>query len=99
VITAEDIRQNAGNRVILYWIANDACPPALGCAFRPALPHRSGVRDASIWQFAQSPRRAQFAGACTNYASDGNCYAPGTSIFVDVDTAESPDPSHGRGRE
>ncbi len=96
VISAEDIQRNAGNRVITYWVANDACPPSPGCALLPPPPSRSGVRFASVWQFAQSPRRTQFASACTNYNTDGNCYAPGGSIFVDLDSADSPDPSHGR---
>ncbi len=33
VVTAEDIRENAGSRQIVYWAINDACPPAPGCAF------------------------------------------------------------------
>src|SRR6202167_409783 len=33
VITAEDIRQSAAGREIVYWTINDACPPAPGCAF------------------------------------------------------------------
>lgn len=96
VITAEDIRRNAGNRIIVYWVANDGCPPSPGCALRTPPPRSSGVPFARVWQFAQSPRRAQFASGCANYASDGNCYAPGTQIFVDLDTADSPDPSRGQ---
>jgi hypothetical protein len=96
VVTADDIRQNAGKRAIVYWVVNDSCPPSPGCAMRNASPHSSGLDFASVWQFAQSPRRPQFASGCMNYAGDGNCYAPGTSIFVDLNTADSPDPSHGR---
>ena len=95
VITAEDIRQHAGERAIVYWVANDACPPAPGCALRAPLPRGSGLPFASVWQFAQSPRRKHFASGCKNYYRDGNCYAPGTAIFVDLDAADSPDPSHG----
>jgi hypothetical protein len=98
VITADDIRQNAGSRRITYWVANDACPPSPGCVLRPPRVRASGVGFASVWQYAQSPRRAQFASGCTNYTGDGNCYAPGTSIFLDLDVAESPDPSYGLGR-
>ena len=36
VVTADDIRQNAGGRKIVYWVANDACPPSPGCAFPQA---------------------------------------------------------------
>lgn len=96
VITAEDIRQHAGGREIVYWVANDACPPSPGCAGHAPAPGKSGVSFASAWQFTQSPRRAKFTHGCTNYNRDGNCYAPGTSIFVDFDAADSPDPSHGR---
>ena len=96
VITAEDIREHAGGREIVYWVANDVCPPSPGCALRTPAPGASGVAFASVWQFAQSPRRAKFARGCNNYNRDGNCYAPGTSIFVDFDTADSPDPSRGR---
>jgi len=60
----------------------------------------SGVRFAEVWQFAQSPRREDVAGRCTNYSRDGNCYAPGTAsaqgLHIDLNTATSPDPSQGR---
>jgi hypothetical protein len=102
VITAEDIRQNAGLREIIYWAINDACPPAPGCAFpnRPPGPAESGVSFAEIWQFAQSPQRKDVAGHCSNYNRDGNCYPPGLlsalQLDVDVNTATSADPSHGK---
>jgi hypothetical protein len=102
VVTAEDIRANAGSRQISYWAINDACPPAPGCAFsaHPPTPAQSGVSFAEIWQFAQSPRRKDVAARCTNYSHDGNCYAPGAGpaqqLYIDVNTAMSPDPSHGR---
>ncbi len=102
VVTAEDIRQTAGSRQIAYWAINDACPPAPGCAFpaHPPSPTDSGLNFAEVWQFAQSPRRKDVAAHCTNYARDGNCYPPGATelegLHVDVNTATSPDPSHGR---
>jgi hypothetical protein len=100
VITADDIRQNAGDRKITYWVVNDACPPSPGCSF-PRDPPRpaSGIPFADIWQYAQSPRRKDFAGSCSNYASDGNCYAPGLAaqrVHVDMESANSADPSRGR---
>jgi hypothetical protein len=104
VVTAEDIRQSAGGREIVYWAINDACPPSPGCAFpaRPPNPATSGVRFAEVWQFAQSPQRRDVAGRCTNYNKDGNCYPPGVSagsgLYIDVNTAPSSDPSHGRSR-
>jgi glycoside hydrolase-like protein len=106
VVTAEDIRQNAGSRPIVYWAINDACPPAPGCAFpgnppaHPPSPAESGVGFAEVWQFAQSPQRKDVAGQCSNYSRDGNCDPPGIpaaeQLQVDVNTATSPDPSHAR---
>jgi hypothetical protein len=104
VVTAEDIRQSAGTRAITYWAINDACPPSPGCTFppRPPRPEQSGVQFAEVWQFAQSPQRKDVAGRCTNYNRDGECYPPGVSaaqkLHVDVSTATSMDPSHGRTR-
>ena len=102
VVTAEDIREHAGNRQIIYWAINDACPPAPGCSFpkHPPSPMESGVRFAEVWQFGQSPQRKDVAGRCSNYSRDGECYALGIlaaqKIHVDINTATSPDPSHGR---
>ena len=99
VVTAEDIRQSAGGRQIVYWAINDACPPAPGCssASRPPGPAQSGVSFAEIWQFAQSPRRKDVAGHCTNYSRDGNCYPPSLpGVYVDLNSATSADPSQGR---
>lgn len=102
VITAEDIRENAGARAISFFIYNDACPPSPGCIFsgQSLNPARSGVPFADIWQIAQSPRRKNLTSRCkATYAADGNCYPPGLAtqgIFVDVDVATSPDPSRGR---
>jgi hypothetical protein len=104
VVTAEDIRQSAGGRQIVYWAINDTCPPAPGCAFpaRPPTSSESGVSFAEVWQFAQSPRRKDVAAHCTNYSRDGECYPPGISaaqqLHVDVNTATSFDPSSGRSR-
>jgi hypothetical protein len=106
VITAEDIRQNAGGRKIKYWVVNDSCPPSPGCAasrkdLSPELvPESSGIAFAEVWQFAQSPRRSHFAAACGNYDKDQNCYAPGLDpaqrLHLDLDLATSSDPSDGR---
>lgn len=101
VITANDIRQNAGGRKIAYWVTNDACPPSPGCAFpsRAPAPSKSGVDFAEIWQFAQSPKRPEFASKCPNYDRDNNCYPPALKskeLFVDLNSAASGDPSAGR---
>jgi hypothetical protein len=105
IVTAEDIRQNAGARKIVFWVTNDACPPSPGCAFpKPApSPAASGIRFAEIWQFAQSPKRSEVAASCpANYNLDGNCYPPGIGVterlHIDADVATTPDPSHGRTR-
>jgi hypothetical protein len=102
-VTADDIRQHAEGRKISFWVTNDACPPAPGCAFpkRPPGPAESGVAFADVWQFAQSPKRRDVATGCpANYNADGNCYPPGIDVVkrvhIDVDTATSADPSHGR---
>jgi hypothetical protein len=101
VVTAEDIRANAGSRAIVYWAINDACPPAPGCAFpaRTASPAQSGISFAEVWQYAQSPQRKDVAGRCSNYARDGSCYPDRAGVQdlpVDLDLATSPDPSKGR---
>ena len=102
VVTAEDIRHDAGSRQITYWAINDACPPAPGCVFpkRPPAPVQSGIAFAEAWQFAQSPQRKDVAAQCTGYAHDGGCYPPGTSaaqgLHLDLTSATSADPSHGR---
>jgi hypothetical protein len=104
VVTAEDIRASAAGREIVYWAINDACPPAPGCFFpaHPPEPAQSGVNFAEVWQFAQSPWRKNVAAHCSNYNRDGNCYPPGIPpaqrLHVDVNTATSPDPSHGKSR-
>ena len=104
VITALDIQQHAGTRHIIYWAINDACPPSPGCVFQksPPLPALSGIDFAEVWQYAQSPQRKDVAAHCTSYSQDGNCYPPGIALsqglHIDVNSATSPDPSHGRAR-
>jgi len=102
IVTAEDIRQNAGARKIVYWVTDDACPPSPGCAFPKQAPRPadSSIRFADVWQFAQSPRRPDVAASCPGYNPDGNCYPPEISVaqhlHIDVNTATTADPSHGR---
>lgn len=87
------------------WIANDQCPPSPGCTL--AAPRLSAAvtpdlaGSVVVWQYAQSPRRSQFTRGCpANYNTDGNCYAPGlahdANAIIDLNTADSPDPSEGR---
>jgi len=102
VVTAEDIRQSAGGRQMVYWAINDACPPAPGCVFpaHPPSPAQGGVRFAEVWQFAQSPQRKDVAAHCSGYSRDGNCYAAGLAaglrVHVDLNAATAADPSDGR---
>jgi hypothetical protein len=103
-ITGVDIRTTAGTRDITYWATNDACPPSPGCTFprTPPKPSQSGIDFAEVWQFVQSPQRRDVSAHCSNYNRDGNCYPPGTAPspgqHIDLKTATSPDPSHGRTR-
>ncbi len=116
VSTADDIaaRETARKKTgdggknaepLALWVANDACPPAPGCTL-DAPPMETAIPAelhayARVWQYAQSPRRAEFSASCPkNAAADGNCYAPGLAagakVLVDLDVADSPDPSGGR---
>jgi hypothetical protein len=107
ISTAEDIlnyeKKKGDTRPLALWIANDECPPSPGCsiaAHQPS-PSASGIAQARVWQYTQSPRRPQFTQKCAaTYASDGNCYAPGlpddARSFVDLNVAQSSDPSSGR---
>lgn len=102
VSTARDLHDSAQGRQLVFWVANDACPPSPGCAFpKPApSPEASGVPFAEVWQFAQSPMRP-FAAACAqSYNPDRNCYLPGTGaqqgMHLDLNAARTADPSHGR---
>lgn len=94
--------QSHPTREIVFWAINDACPPSPGCGFpeHPPSPAHSAVSFAEVWQFAQSPRRRDVAAHCTNYNRNGSCYPPGIAhsenLYVDVDSATSPDPSRGR---
>jgi len=103
--TIQDLREHVAKdhlHQIAFWAAQDACPPAPGCVADPAqvpAPDLSGTLDLAAWQFAQSPRRPEITRACAaTYARDLNCYVPGIvpTMHVDLDSASSPDPSHGR---
>jgi hypothetical protein len=102
VVTADDIRDNAGRRELHFIVSNDQCPPSPGCVVSPSpRPAASGVGFANVWQYAQSPGRPQMTRACRQtYAADGDCYGPGFSpgsgVDLDLDSADSADPSHAR---
>jgi|HubBroStandDraft_4_1064222.scaffolds.fasta_scaffold39713_3 hypothetical protein len=105
IVTADDI--HARTEAKSFFVYNDACPPSPGCVYlkNPPPPSTSGVRYASVWQFAQSPRRREFTKGCSStYNPNGNCYPPARtgvsanpgSVLLDLDSATSPDPSNGR---
>ena len=78
--------------------ALDQCPPAPGCILAPKPLSATSDLGITVWQYAQSPRRPEITKACAaSYARDGNCYAPGfPHLFLDMDLADSADPSQGR---
>jgi len=102
VNSADDIRATAHGRDITFWVVQDTCPPSPGCGFpkHAPSPGESGERYADIWQFVRSPKQPEFAGKCPGYNADENCYPPGVDpaahVHIDVNTATSADPSHGR---
>ena len=81
---------------VALWVVNDVSPPAPGCVLpRTRLsPAASGIEHALVWQYARSPRTDFARASAKTYAADGNCYAAGT--FVDLNVSSSPDPSRGR---
>jgi hypothetical protein len=102
ITTAEQILGHEGSRPVALWVVNDECPPAPGCMVpKKSLPaSSSGISQASVWQYARSPR-TEFARQCAaTYAADNNCYAPdlphSVQTFVDLNVSPSPDPSGGR---
>jgi hypothetical protein len=83
---------------IAIFDAQDTCPPSPGCTVHAKPLAAAGELDLTVWQYTQSPRRPKLTGSCANtYAADGNCYVPGfLKTFLDMDLANSADPSHGR---
>lgn len=101
ITTAEDIRSQVAAKhlhPISLWVAQDECPPSNGCVMNPPPLSASGTADAAVWQYAQSPQRKSYTRACARtYAADGNCHVSGAAdLPIDLNTAASPDPSHGR---
>jgi hypothetical protein len=99
--TIEDIRERVkkgGLHEVAIFDTQDECPPAPGCTLQAKPLSAAGEPDLVAWQYSQSPRRPAITKSCAKtYAADGNCYAPGfPKVFLDMDVANSPDPSHGR---
>ncbi|MFZ3215789.1 MAG: glycoside hydrolase domain-containing protein [Candidatus Acidiferrales bacterium] len=95
ITSADDIQERMPVRA--YFVYNDECPPAPGCAYlkNPPAPAESGFSAARVWQFAQSPRRRNYTRRCrATYNADGNCYAPGVAgVSLDLDSSVMEDPS------
>ena len=101
ITTAQDVRETIAAKhlhPVVFWVAQDSCPPAPGCTVTAPHLTESGTLDAHVWQYAQSPRRPALTRACAaTYAADNQCYA-GVSkdLLLDLNVADSADPSHGR---
>ena len=98
ISTARDVAARYSG--VKLWVFNDRCPPAPGCILKASDPERSEIKDAVIWQYAQSPQ-SQFAAGCkAGYAEDKQCYPPGLphthATQIDINTSNSSDPSAGR---
>jgi hypothetical protein len=99
--TIEDVRarvKKGGLHDVAIFDALDQCPPAPGCTVHAKPLSAAPDLNLTAWQYAQSPRRPEITKSCAaTYAADANCYAPGVpSVFLDMDVANSADPSHGR---
>ena len=99
--TVQDIRdriKKGGLHEVAIFDAQDECSPAPGCTLQAKPLSEAGEPDLVAWQYSQSPRRPSITKSCAKtYATDGNCYAPGfPKVFLDMNVANSPDPSHGR---
>lgn len=99
--TIEDIRarvKKGGLHEVAIFNALDQCPPSPGCTLHAKPLSAAPDLNLTAWQYSQSPRRPEITQSCgATYATDGNCYAPGfPQIFLDMDAADSADPSHGR---
>jgi len=99
--TVQDIRdriKKGGLHEVAIFDAQDECSPAPGCTLQAKPLSEAGEPDLVAWQYSQSPRRPSITKSCAKtYATDGSCYAPGfPKVFLDMNVANSPDPSHGR---
>lgn len=99
--TVEDIRARVkkdGLHHVAIFDALDQCPPSPGCTLHAKPLSAAPDLNLTVWQYSQSPRRPEITQSCgATYAADGNCYAPGSAgVFLDMDAADSADPSHGR---
>jgi len=101
ITTAQNVRELITAKhlhSVALFVYQDTCPPSNGCTVTPPPISNSGTPDIAAWQYAQSPRRPENTAACRKtYATDNYCSAPGVpKIYLDMNTATSDDPSHGR---
>jgi hypothetical protein len=102
ITTVKDIQEHLGDATLVLWVLNDVCQPSPGCVSSQSPPPvgQGGFSEASVWQFAQSPRRKDRTAKCVaTYNRDGNCYAPSDvahNWWLDLDVANSPNPSAAR---
>lgn len=99
--TVQDIRARVKKdnlHEVAIFDALDQCPPSPGCTLHAKPLSAAPDLDLTVWQYSQSPRRLEITQGCgSTYADDRNCYAPGSPrVFLDMDAADSADPSHGR---
>jgi hypothetical protein len=99
--TVQDIRDRVEKghlHPVAIFDAQDECPPAPGCTLTPKPLAATGLPDLVAWQYSQSPRRPEITKSCAaTYGASGKCFAPGfPGVFLDMDVAETADPSHGR---
>jgi hypothetical protein len=94
--SAAQIKQAVGANQITFWCWNVNCPPSPGCTLpsSPPNPTGCGYSGASAWQYAQSPEPQGIS--CSGYTS-GECAQTfgGYKLNVDLDTANSQNPSNG----
>ena len=91
-------------RELVFWVANDACPPSPGCSFPHNAAAAGGQWSALRRGLAVRPiARASASSpppAPQSYNPDGNCYPPDSSrrpeLHLDLNSARLPDPSHAR---
>ena len=104
ITTAEDIStwvKKLKLHEVVLWVWQDTCAPAgpaPGCVLNAPRLSDSGTQNATVWQFAQSPRRPENTASCAKtYATDGECYVPEMpGVHVDLNVSNSSDPSRGR---
>ena len=102
ISTARHLHALTDGSKLVYWVANDACPPSPGCTTTATVsPETSGAPFAEVWQYAQSPMRKKVSQGCPAlHNHDGDCMAPGIDaarrLHLDLNSARTPDPSQTR---